>query len=409
VKKSASAASLVVVNAYWGGLSFMWNALHPVVLPAMLAALVPTGLKNTYLGLLSFAGLVIAMVLQPVAGAISDRWISRWGRRRPLILLGTLFGVVFLSILGWAGGLAWIFVGYIGLQLSSNTAQGPLQGLLRDRIPSHQLGVASSIKVFLDLASLVAASLISGQLLSVGPGGQSAAFLVIIGMLVGAAAVTILWTPEEPSTTGAERSESPGPGAQDPVVQVRPGYWWLIAERAAFLLGVYGLQAFGQYYLQDAFDVPDPAQAAGKLLSIIGAGTIVFVIAGGWLADRLGPKRLLLAASALASAGMLMMPASTDLGGLYGAGSLIGAGMGLFLTSNWTLANRMAAPSQAGRYMGLTNIATAGAAALARLEGPVVDHLNSARPGAWLGYQAIFIFGAVCIILSTLFLSKVRP
>ena len=68
------------------------------------------------------------------------------------------------------------------------------------------------------------------------------------------------------------------------------GYWWLIAERAAFLLGVYGLQAFGQYYLQDALDVPDPAREAGNLLSIIGAGTIVFVIAAGWLSDRLGAE-----------------------------------------------------------------------------------------------------------------------
>ena len=161
---------MLVVNAYWGGLSFMWNAIHPVVLPAMLAAFVPAGRKNTYLGLLTFAGLIIAMVLQPVAGAVSDRWVSRFGRRRPLMRDRHLFDLVFLSMLGWAGGLTWIFVGYVGLQFSSNTAQGPLQGLLRDRVHPRQLGVASSIKVFLDLLSLVAASLIAGRLMSTGTG-----------------------------------------------------------------------------------------------------------------------------------------------------------------------------------------------------------------------------------------------
>ena len=84
------------------------------------------------------------------------------------------------------------------------------------------------------------------------------------------------------------------------------------------------------------------------------------MIAGGWLSDRLGPKRVLFVASGVASAGMLLMLFSTRPGGLYGAGSLIGVGMGLFLTSNWALANRMAPPEQAGRHMGLTNIATAG-------------------------------------------------
>jgi MFS family permease len=144
------------------------------------------------------------------------------------------------------------------------------------------------------------------------------------------------------------------------------------------------------------------------LLAIIGAGTIALVLAGGWLADRFGPKRLLYAASALAALGMLLMVLTTDLQQLYVIGSIVGAGIGLFLTSNWALANRIAPLNQAGRFLGLTNLATAGAAALARLEGPAVDLLNAARPEAWLGYRGIFVFGALCILLSTWFLAKVR-
>jgi len=282
-----------------------------------------------------------------------------------------------------------------------------MQGLLRDRVQPSQLGVASSLKVLLDLAGLVAASLIAGRLIDAGPKGQSATFLVIIGLLIGTAAVTILGTPEEPSGFPGQRNEGAAAARREPAKRTQPDYWWLLAERAAFLLGVYGLQAFGQYYLQDALDVPDPARQAGNLLAIIGAGTIIFVVAGGWLSDRLGPKRVLIVASVLASAGMLMMIATTELPGLYGAGSLVGSGMGLFFTSNWALANRMAPPAGAGRHMGLTNIATAGAAALARLEGPVVDWLNAAVPGSWWGYQAIFIFGSACILLSVWFLAKV--
>jgi MFS family permease len=105
---------------------------------------------------------------------------------------------------------------------------------------------------------------------------------------------------------------------------------------------------------------------------------------------------------------MLLMSFTMDLRGLYLSGSIVGAGIGLFLTSNWALANRIAPLDQAGRFLGLTNLATAGAAALARLEGPAVDLLNSAFPGEWLGYKGIFLFGCVCIALSTWFLSKVR-
>jgi MFS family permease len=408
VLKSATASTLLVLNAYWAGLSFMWNALHPIVLPALLLNFVPDDRKNTYLGLLTFGGLLIAMVLQPVSGALSDRWRSRYGRRRPLMVIGTLFDIAFLLVLGRSAGFIWILVGYVGLQISSNTAQGPLQGLLRDRVPADQLGVASSIKVFLDLAGLVAASLVAGRLMGAEAGGAFDVVLVILGLLVASAAITIWFTREAPTgrSLAAQAAGSGPPYSHD--TAGRAGYWWLIAERAAFLLGVYGLQAFGQYYLQDALKVSNPAREAGNLLAVIGIGTIALVLAGGWLADHFGPKRLLYAASALAATGMLLMPLTTDLRGLYLIGSLVGAGIGLFLTSNWTLANRIAPLAHAGRFLGLTNLATAGAAAMARLEGPAVDLLNAARPEAWLGYKSIFVFGALCILLSTWFLGRIR-
>jgi len=88
-------------------------------------------------------------------------------------------------------------------------------------------------------------------------------------------------------------------------------------------------------------------------------------------------------------------------------GAVLGAGIGLFLTPNWALANGLAPEAEAGKYLGLTNLATAGSGALARLEGPALDWLNAAYPGAWIGYKGMFIFGAVCICLSLFMLRKI--
>ncbi len=106
--KKLSLPQLLVLNAYWVGLSFMWNALHPIILPAILLNYVPDAQKNTYLGLMTFVGLMIAMVVQPISGALSDGWVSKWGRRRPLMVIGTLLDFVFLVIvgLGWRVVLA---------------------------------------------------------------------------------------------------------------------------------------------------------------------------------------------------------------------------------------------------------------------------------------------------------------
>ena len=419
--KKLNLPQLLVLNAYWVGLSFMWNAIHPILLPAVLLNYVPDAKKNTYLGLLTFVGLIIAMIVQPITGALSDGWKSRFGRRRPLALFGTLFDFLFLSILAWVGGLVWLFIGYVGLQFSSNIAHGPIQGLLPDRVPKAQLGVASSLKTFMDMLSLILASLIAGRLLDSETRDPTNLMLVVMGLLAISAAITILGVRESPSLIRAERTLRER--TRD-AVEVEAGngkfiaqfhinfrenssYWWLIAERALFILGVYGVQAFAQYYLQDVLRVPDPPKQTGDLLAVLTISLVILVLLGGWLTDKYGAKRVLSIGTFIASGGMLLMLFATDMRGLMVFGSILGAGIGLFLTSNWALANSLAPEGEAGKYLGLTNLATAGSGALARLEGPALDWLNAAQPGAWIGYKSLFIFGALCIFLSVFLLQRI--
>jgi MFS family permease len=369
---------------------------------------VPDAQKNTYLGMLTFAGLVIAMVIQPVAGAVSDGWSSRFGRRRPFMVTAVLFDLLFLSILAWGGGLLWLFLGYVGLQFSSNIAHGPAQGLLPDRVVPQKIGMASGLKTFMDMFSLIIASLLAGRLLGPGTNDPTLIIIVLMVVIVISTAVTVVLTPEEP-THKKERIDWAGLRTQFHIdFRAHKSYWWLIAERGLFLLGIYGVQAFAQYYLQDVIRVPDPPKQTGDLLAVLTLSIVLLVLFGGWLADRIGPKRLLFTSSLVTAVGMVLMLLPRSMPGVMAVGSLLGAGIGLFLTSNWAMANRLAPAEEAGKYLGLTNIATAGSGALARLEGPALDWLNSLWPGQWVGYTMLFIFGAACIVLSLLFLSKIQ-
>jgi MFS family permease len=248
-----------------------------------------------------------------------------------------------------------------------------------------------------------------------------------MGLLAVAASITIFGVRESPSPTRApemhrdysERSGSEveaGRGARGEGEFRNPfridfhqhsSYWWLISERLLFLLGIYGMQAFAQYYLQDVLRVPDPPKQTGDLLAALTLTLVLLVLIGGWLTDKYGAKRILAIGTFISAGGMLLMLFATDMRGLIIFGTLLGAGLGLFLTSNWALANALAPRQEAGKYLGLTNLATAGAAALSRLEGPVLDGLNGAWPGAWIGYKGLFVFGAVCMLLSVFLLRKI--
>jgi len=413
MKKIDSVWRMVVLNTYWIGLSFKWNALHPIILPALMLNYAPAGLKNTYLGMLTFIGLIIAAVLQPVAGAISDGWHSRWGRRRPFMVVATLFDVVFLGIIGWLGGLFWLYVGYIGLQVSSNVGQGPAQGLLPDRVAPEKIGVASGIKTFMDMAALIIASLAAGHLLD--PQGKDATLImaVLIAVMLISTAITVLGTPEEPtqipkeSRTGKEWWRDLR-GLLQVDFRENTAYWWLIGQRLVFLFGVYAVQAFAQYYIGDVLKVENPVKTTGDLLAALTVALVILALAGGWLSDRFGSKPILYAASMLVGVGMVLCRLAQTSTILVLFGSVLGAGIGLFLTASWALSNRLAPVDQAGKFLGLTNLATAGAGALSRLEAPLIDLGNGARPGLWVGYTGMFLFGTVCAILSMIMLSRIK-
>ena len=71
----------------------------------------------------------------------------------------------------------------------------------------------------------------------------------------------------------------------------------------------------------------------------------------------------------------------------------IGAGVGLFYPANWALGTDIVPGEQAGRYLGISNLAGAGAGAVgAYIGGPIADNQ---------GYVLLFaIFGALFLASS---------
>lgn len=396
----------VVMNVYWFGLAFLWNGLHPIILPALLLGLVPESLKNTYLGGLTFAGLVLAMIVQPLAGALSDRTHSRWGPRRPWILAGTLLGLAFLAAMALAGSFWWLLAAYLGLQIASNAAHGPAQGLIPDLVPRERRGLASGLKNLFDMGGLVVTSLIAGHLMA--SGSPAPAFALMGGVLLASALVTVLATPGRVDTGPQPAPPAAGPGLLHVAWRSHPAYTRLIVSRFLILLGIYAVQGFAQYYIRDWLRVDNATQVTGNLMAAIGLALTLLVFPAGLLSDRFGRLPLNILAGALASLGILSLVLVQSVASLYLAGAVVGMATGIFLSVNWALATDLIPAAEAGKYLGLSNLATAGAGAASRLAGPLIDGLNALRPGAYLGYPALFVLAAASTLLGTILLLGLR-
>lgn len=397
--RKSSLREIINLNTYWFGLQFMWTSLHVIVLPAVMLQYVADERKNTALGLLTFLGYIIAAITQPLSGAVSDRWASRWGRRRPVIAFGTMSDLVFLTLMAFAGGIPLLAVGYIGLQLTSNIAHGPAQGLMHDKIPFERMGLASGVKSFFDMAGVAVASVIMGRVfLAEEPLG---AFAWIALVLVIGASFTLLGVHEE--STVKDKDDRPLHEVLRSEFRIdvhhHRTYWQLLLARFLFLAGVYGILAFAQYFIRDALRVEDPIQFTTNMMTGIVLALMVFSILAGQLADRIGRKPMHFLAGVLVCLGSVMLAIVRDPTTILIFAAIVGAGSGIFLSSNWALANDFAPKGESGKFLGLTNLATAGAGAISRLLGPIIDFGNNARPGEHLGYNVLFIGAAVMALI----------
>lgn len=399
---------LINLNVYWIGLSFMWNSLHVLILPAPLLNLVPDARMNSVLGVLTFFGLLVAMLVQPISGALSDLWASRYGRRRPLIGLGSAMDLLFLGTLAWAGSLLLVALAYIGLQFTSNIGHGPAQGKMNDRVASESMGLASGIKNLFDMSGLVISSLLIGRIYS--GGSPSLAIAVIAALVVVSTAVTVFGVQEE-RTDARARNGAARPALREMLrvdIWAHPDFWRLIGSRLLFLIGVYGIQGFAQYFIRDTLQVDNPVQVTGDLLARIALSLIAFSILSGYLCDRVGRRPLHVAAAILVALGSVLMATARTSNAILIFGGVVGMGIGIFTSPNWALANDLAPRGEAGKFLGLTNLATAGASATIRLAGPLIDWLNALRPGKNLGYVALFITTA-CLAIGSLILMRRVP
>ncbi len=401
---------MVVLNLYWVGLSFMWNSLHVTILPAVLLNYVPENQKNTWLGLLTFFGLILAMIIQPLSGALSDHWSSKIGRRRPFIWFGTLFDLVFLAIMGFVGGLPALFVGYIGLQISSNIAHGPVQGLMPDEVPADQLGVASGIKTATDMAGIIISSLLMGFLISSKNADPKLSVMTIMGFLIVFASFTLFGSHEKVEPNEKRKPVDWKALWKDTFNFKMSGdraYWSLIFSRFLYLVGIYGFQSFAQYFIRDKFPEQDPIAYTQIVMGTFVVVLIIFSLLAGVLGDKYGRKRIHILSGFIGAVGAVLLIFAATPTELILYGCVLGVGLGIFLSTNWAMTNQIASGADAGKYMGLTNLATAGSAAVARLEGPMIDGFNNAAPGHWIGWTVLFAVSAVLMLCSSLVLGKV--
>ena len=394
-------------------LTALWQSLHSIILPLRLLDFVQESQKNTYLGLLTLSGLLLAMVVQPVAGAVSDRSSLRWGRRRPYILAGSILALLLIPGIGLAGTYAAIFAVYCLLQVATNIAQGPYQAFIPELVPADKRGRASGVKGLLEITGGVAFVYLSSVFMDrYLAGGGSHLLWLVLGILaivlLVAMIATILIVRELPVNAGRYRT----PELKIVYQTFIKGLWtnrnfiWFLVSRLLIFMAFTTIQQFALYFLKDVIGVANPAEATARFLITAVAGMLITVWPAGYLSDRTGRKPLTAASGLLGALGIAIIALSQDYDTILWAAGIIGVSMGIFNSTNWALATDFTPKTEEARYLGVANMATAGGAVLARVIGPVIDFGN--KQSLNLGYRIMLLVCLVYFIAGALLVFRIR-
>ena len=398
---------LLQLNSFSFGITGFILAMDTVILPVIVLTVAPEEFKNTYLAVLGISGLLMAAMVQPVIGLISDRSHSPLGRRVPFILWGSIFAAIGLLGVRLAPNFTVLFGVWIFIQANVNIAYGPGLALIRDCVPLNRIGMASSMKIMSDAVGGAAMIAVTGALIGKTGAGldwESITLGIVAFAMIVAISVTAVQVSRRELTSPSNSQRRDVESSFRSLMNTQLGLF--LASRLVMIMAIASFQTYGLFFLRDSVGLDNPAEALSRMILVIAGALAVGVFISGWVSDRVGRKPVVMVGAIGAAMSALWMLTADNSTEVLIIASVIGASVGTLLSANWALANELADDGQAGLHMGIVNMATIGGAATAKLLGPGIDALN--RISGDLGYQVLIASSAGLFVLGAMLLMPLK-
>ncbi len=399
---------LFELSLYWLGINVLMGGLELILQPRT-EALVGTEHTGAAIAVRTIIGTIVAIIVQPTVGAISDHTISRWGRRKPYILIGAALDVVFLLGIALSDSYVSLVMFVALLQFSSNFAQGPFQGYVPDLVPAKQVGLASGLMGVMIMLGRVIGTAIGT--IGLYTGNYFVATLGLAVLELGTGIATVLTVDE---------GRPPRPRGSRSWVQIALSAWgldilrernfvWLLASRLFVLMGPSILVNFIVYYLTRSHGLTHEEAATWSNIALVpvAIATLCTTYPAARLSDRLGRKALIYASCGIGAVGMLGLGLAPALPIAVAFAVVVGISAGAFLAVDWALMTDIIPKAESGRYMGISNLASAASGPIAlTFAGLVMDAVTQIDPAA--GPRLSFLIALAFYAIGAALLGPVR-
>jgi MFS family permease len=267
------------------------------------------------LSLVAGVGALLSIVGNPMFGRLSDRTSSRFGMRRPWMVVGLLGGSVGVLVVALAPNIAVVLLGWCMAQLCFNALLAALVAVLPDQVPPAQRGSVSGVLGI----GVPVASVTGTFLVRLFTGNQVAMFLApcaIGGLFILLFAVRLEdrrlpragmphWSLRELAATFYVSPRQ------------SPDFAWAFASRFLFVLAYAFLTTYQAYYLLDKIGSAEAAVPRQIFVGTLVQGSLVVAasLLGGRLSDRTGRRKVFVFTASLVYAlGLFVLAIRPEVG-----------------------------------------------------------------------------------------------
>jgi MFS family permease len=418
---------LALISVYWFGINAVWGG-YEWFGQTQVELIVGQDSRGLTIGLLELLGALVPILVVPTVGSLSDYTSSRFGRRKGYIITGAAFDLLFLSGLaliaqaepdGWQGEalgtsalMALYALLFIGLQVSSNVAQGPYQGFVPDLVAEPQVGLASGAVGVMRTGGLIGGTLV--MLVGAAFDAWGLALFLIAVLEFTLAALTFAFVDNGPPAKPRQGRSWVAVAREAWGLDVlsEPSFLRMTMVRFLFLMGTGIFVNTSAWYLRDSLGQTDTDRTTWGIAALVALGiaTLLAAVPAARLSDRVGRKPLIWAACLVASLGLIVMAAAPDPPLAVAGVFLLGLGGGAYMAVDWALMTETIPRITSGRYMGLANIANSisGPIGLFIAGAFVIDRFTEAGM-IELGPRVALLVGVPALALAAIVLVGVHP
>lgn len=385
----------------------VWMAfLTPLqaLLPQQAASVAPLDKENV-LALVTGIGALAAVVVNPVAGAFSDRTCPRLfgrdlGRRHVWTVSGAVLGALALMLLSQQHTVAGLVVGWVAAQVCFNATFASLTAAIPDRVPVAQRGAVSGWIGVPQPLGLVAGVTLAGVV-----GGVVAGYAVISAAVVLMAIPFALFTADDP----LPREHRPPFRWRDLAAGMwispreHPDFAWAWGTRFLVQVGNALGTLYLLFFLTDKVKVTDPVAHLLVLILLYTGGLVVTAVIAGVLSDRVGRRKIFVIWGGIIMAVAALLLALFPVWAMAQvAAALLGAGYGVYLSVDAALITQVLPEATSrGKDLGVINIANSAPQVIAPVvAAPIVVHLG--------GYPTLYGLTAAVVLLGSVLVGRIR-